>query len=82
VIERRVYRIDDDGVELAKEEVQIITTSSSNSGSSSNDLSPRSTSTTRPTDPWILFLYALIAPATKEKYIQRLSKFLDFLGYQ
>ena len=34
------------------------------------------------TDPWMLFLYALKAPATKEKYIQRLIKFLDFLGYQ
>jgi hypothetical protein len=34
------------------------------------------------TDPWMLFLYALKAPATKEKYIQRLVKFLDFLGYQ
>jgi hypothetical protein len=31
------------------------------------------------TDPWMLFLYALKAPATKEKYIQRLIKFLDFL---
>jgi hypothetical protein len=34
------------------------------------------------TDPWMLFLYALKAPRTKEKYIQRLIKFLDFLGYQ
>jgi hypothetical protein len=34
------------------------------------------------TDPWMLFLYALKAPQTKEKYIQRLIKFLDFLGYQ
>jgi integrase len=38
--------------------------------------------TTATTDPWMLFLYALKAPATKEKYIQRLIKFLDFLGYQ
>jgi hypothetical protein len=38
--------------------------------------------TTEATDPWMLFLYALKAPATKEKYIQRLIKFLDFLGYQ
>jgi hypothetical protein len=38
--------------------------------------------TTSETDPWMLFLYALKAPATKEKYIQRLVKFLDFLGYQ
>ena len=34
------------------------------------------------TDPWMIFLYALKAPATKDKYIQRLTKFLDFLGYQ
>jgi hypothetical protein len=34
------------------------------------------------TDPWILFLYALKAHATRGKYIQRLIKFLDFLGYQ
>ena len=34
------------------------------------------------TDPWMLFLYALKAPATNEKYIQRVVKFLDFLGYQ
>jgi hypothetical protein len=27
-------------------------------------------------------LYALKAPATKDKYIQWLTKFLDFLGYQ
>jgi predicted metalloendopeptidase len=29
----------------------------------------------------MLFLYALKAPATKEKCIQRLSKFPHFLGY-
>jgi hypothetical protein len=33
------------------------------------------------TDPWILFLYVFKAPATKDKYTQRLTKFLDFLGY-
>jgi hypothetical protein len=33
------------------------------------------------TDPWVLFLYALKAPATRDKYIQRLTKFLNFLGY-
>ena len=33
------------------------------------------------TDPWMLYLYALKAPATRDKYIQRLTKFLDFLGY-
>jgi hypothetical protein len=37
--------------------------------------------TMRATDPWVLFLYALKAPATRDKYIQRLTKFLDFLGY-
>jgi hypothetical protein len=29
------------------------------------------------TAPWMLFLYALKAPATRDKYIQRLTKFLD-----
>jgi hypothetical protein len=29
----------------------------------------------------MLFLYALKAPATKDKYIERLIKFLDFLRY-
>jgi hypothetical protein len=29
----------------------------------------------------MLFLYALKAPATRDKYIQRLEKLLDFLGY-
>jgi len=33
------------------------------------------------TDPWMHFLYALKAPATRDKYIQRPTKFLDFLGY-
>lgn len=33
------------------------------------------------TDPWVLFLYALKAPATRDKYIQRLTKFLNFLWY-
>ena len=37
--------------------------------------------TTATADPWMLFLYALKAPATRDKYIQRLMKFLDFLGY-
>ena len=31
------------------------------------------------TDPWILYLYAMRSPATKEKYIMRLGKFFDFL---
>jgi hypothetical protein len=77
VIDRAVSKIDD-GVKAAKEEVQIVTTSS-NSGSS-NQLSQTTFATT--TDPWMLFLYALKAPATKEKYIQRLTRFLDSLGYQ
>jgi hypothetical protein len=33
------------------------------------------------TDPWMLFLYALKAPITRDKYIQRLTKFLYFSGY-
>lgn len=36
---------------------------------------------TATTDPWMLFLYALKAPATRDKYIKRLTKFLDLLGY-
>ena len=31
------------------------------------------------TDPWTLYLYAMKSPATKEKYLLRLAKFLDFL---
>jgi hypothetical protein len=68
-----VYGID--GVAAAREGVQITRTSSS----SDDDFNPTTTSTM---DPWMLYLYALKAPATKEKYIQRLTKFLDFLGYQ
>lgn len=34
------------------------------------------------TDPWMLFLYALKAPATKDKYIHTLIKLLNFLGYK
>jgi hypothetical protein len=67
-----VFRID--GVASAKEEIEITTTSSG------RDSNPMTTSTA--TDPSMLFLYALKAPATKEKYVQRLIKFLDFLGYQ
>ena len=33
------------------------------------------------TDPWMFFIYALTALAYKDKHIQRLLKFLDFLGY-
>lgn len=63
-----------DGVVAAKEDVEITRTTRS-----TDDLDPLTTTTT---DPWMLFLYALKAPATKEKYTQRLIKFLDFLGYQ
>ena len=31
------------------------------------------------TDPWTLYLYAIKSPATKEKYLLRLKKFLGFL---
>jgi hypothetical protein len=31
-------------------------------------------------DPWALYLYAMKSPATKEKYLMRLGKFLDFLN--
>lgn len=30
-------------------------------------------------DPWTLYLYAMKSPATKEKYLLRLGKFLDFV---
>jgi hypothetical protein len=33
-------------------------------------------------DPWTLYLYAMKSPATKEKYLMRLVKFLDFLNIQ
>jgi len=33
------------------------------------------------TDPCISFFMLLKAPATKDKYIQSLTRFLDFLGY-
>ena len=31
-------------------------------------------------DPWTLYLYAMKSPASKEKYVMRLGKFLDFLS--
>jgi hypothetical protein len=62
-----------DGVAAAKEELDVTTSRIS------GDLNP--TTITAITDPWMLFLYALKAPATKEKYVQRLTKFVDFLGY-
>jgi len=33
-------------------------------------------------DPWALYLYAMKSPATREKYLIRLGKFLDFAGLQ
>ena len=33
-------------------------------------------------DPLTLYLYAMRSPATKEKYLMRLGKFLDFLRLQ
>lgn len=33
-------------------------------------------------DPWILYLYSIKSPATKEKYLLRLKKFLDYLNFQ
>jgi hypothetical protein len=30
-------------------------------------------------DPWTLYLYAMKSPATKEKYLLRLRKFLNFV---
>ena len=32
-------------------------------------------------DPWALYLYAIKSPATKEKYLLRLRKFLDFIDH-
>ena len=33
-------------------------------------------------DPCALYVYAMKSPATKEKYLLRLGKFLDFVGLQ
>jgi hypothetical protein len=33
-------------------------------------------------DSWTLYLYAMKSPASKEKYLMRLGKFLDFLNLQ
>ena len=70
-----MYGIDSVAVAAATKEEAEHTTKSSIIISSSLQ-----TATT--TDPWMIFLYALKAPATRDKYIQRLTKFLDFLGYQ
>jgi DNA topoisomerase VI subunit A len=31
-------------------------------------------------DPWSLYIYAMKAPMTRDKYQTRLAKFLDFIG--
>ena len=33
-------------------------------------------------DPWSLYIYAMKAPMTREKYKIRLAKFLDFIGLE
>lgn len=33
-------------------------------------------------DPWVLYIYSIKSPATKEKYLLRLGKFLDYIGFQ
>lgn len=33
-------------------------------------------------DPWALYLYAMKSPATRDKNLIRLGKFLDFAGLQ
>lgn len=33
-------------------------------------------------DPWMLYLYAIKSPATKEKYLMRLGRILDFVNLQ
>jgi hypothetical protein len=33
-------------------------------------------------DPWMLYLYAIKSPATKEKYLMRLGRFLDYVNMQ
>jgi hypothetical protein len=71
-----VYKTD--GMAKEKEGRIRITTTTTRSD---NEFIP-TTIITPTTDPWMLFLYALKAPATKEKYIQRLIQFLNFLGYQ
>jgi hypothetical protein len=71
-----VYKTD--GMAKEKEGRIRITTTTTRSD---NEFIP-TTIITPTTDPWMLFLYALKAPATKEKYIQRLIQYLNFLGYQ
>jgi hypothetical protein len=33
-------------------------------------------------DPWMLYIYSIKSPATKQKYLLRLGKFLDYIGFQ
>jgi hypothetical protein len=33
-------------------------------------------------DPWMLYIYSIKSPATKEKYLLRLGKFLGYIGFQ
>jgi hypothetical protein len=33
-------------------------------------------------DPWMLYLYSIKSSATKEKYLLRLGKFLDYIGLE
>jgi hypothetical protein len=33
-------------------------------------------------DPWSLYIYAMKAPLTRDKYKARLAKFLDFIGIE
>jgi integrase len=33
-------------------------------------------------DPWMLYIYSIKSPATKEKYLLRLGKFLYYIGFQ
>jgi len=41
-----------------------------------------STSIEMTTDNWMLLLYPPKAPSTRDKYVQRLTRFVNFLGYQ
>jgi hypothetical protein len=33
-------------------------------------------------DPWSLYIYAMKAPMTRDRYETRLAKFLDFIGIE
>jgi hypothetical protein len=33
-------------------------------------------------DPWSLYIYAMKAPMTRDRYKTRLAKFLDFIGIE